>query len=117
MGTLLLPGTGGTEKNGPEWVKEGSKRRLPWTTSADSNYLCTPGTFRPVGPKALCTVCPAGYYCPYTDVDLQLPCGTGYYALPGQTNCTACPAGYACPDEVGTLTPCMVGEYSGQVRL
>ena len=37
------------------------------------------------GNATSCVVCPAGSYCPSTDIDLPISCATGTYAEEGQT--------------------------------
>ena len=59
-----------------------------------------------------CTICDAGYYCPYKDSNIQLPCASGYYSLGGQNICTACPAGYECNDSSQEPVECVDGYYS-----
>jgi hypothetical protein len=43
-----------------------------------------------------CLQCRAGYYCPFQDLDLELPCLSGTYSTGNASVCTACPVGYNC---------------------
>ena len=53
---------------------------------------CAAGSYSSAGASA-CTVCPAGYMCPFSTVTTPTPCGIGYVSVAGATACSVCPAG------------------------
>ena len=53
---------------------------------------CAPGTFATRG-KTNCTVCPGGYYCPFTRAAVQVKCTNGTYVNINETHMMWCNMG------------------------
>ncbi|RUS80256.1 hypothetical protein EGW08_011985, partial [Elysia chlorotica] len=82
--------------------------------ATSSATVCPPGTFRgEVGAASLadCTLCPAGFYCPTSNMTYGgIQCDQGMACPAGSQNQTICSAGYYCNMSMGQ-TPCPPGYY------
>jgi hypothetical protein len=99
--------------------------------AAKNCSVCPPGYFAEGRGNSLCTICPAGSFCPETcenQPSTPLPCRAGSFSHPGQeecdscsagsysganaTHCLSCPPGHFCPPGSANPIPCPGGWMS-----
>lgn len=82
-------------------------------TPSDLPTACSDGSYSAQG-ATVCTVCPAGSYCPgpTRDEESKALCPPGTYSESGASSCSRCPKGYYCPDAAQPPVACPSGYYA-----